>query len=65
MNATANNQLTTLEATHRQLEHELRALNRRGRLTPSEEMRCRVLKKEKLIAKDKIRFLMGDVRMAR
>lgn len=53
----AQGQLTNLEATHNALDGELQALRRRAHLTPAEEQRAKVLKKEKLWAKDRIRVL--------
>ncbi|MEN9580091.1 MAG: hypothetical protein RJA70_3100 [Pseudomonadota bacterium] len=53
MEATGN-RLTKLTQLHRRLEDELKALLKRGRMTPSEQVRATVIKKEKLRAKDEI-----------
>jgi hypothetical protein len=58
-------QLSSLEVQHEQLEGELRTLHRRAHLTPKEEMRARIIKKQKLHAKDRIRVLAGQVRKVR
>ena len=63
MTTLSKDQLSALKAAHRQLDHELKSLSRRGRLTPKEELRARVLKKEKLLAKDRIRVLMSELRL--
>lgn len=55
-------QLSSLKLTHQQLEVELEALRRRSHLTPHEEQRARIIKKQKLRAKDRIRVLMAEVR---
>lgn len=55
---TATNRLDQLRATHTTLERELNALNRRTYLTPAEQQRTRVIKKEKLKTKDTIRLMM-------
>ena len=57
--------LSSLKVQHEQLEHELSALRRRAHLTPSEEMRARVIKKQKLQTKDHIRLLMSHARNVR
>lgn len=56
---TASAELNRLQSAHRNLETELHMLNRRGHLTPSEQQRVRIIKKEKLRAKDRIRVLMN------
>jgi hypothetical protein len=65
MNDVAPNQLSTLEAAHSALDLELQALRRRPHMTPSEEQRAKVLKKQKLRAKDRIRVLRSGVRRTR
>lgn len=61
--AAASNQLEVLQAKHQLLEAELHGLSRRAYLTPGEQQRTRVLKKEKLKAKDRIRVLMTEVKL--
>ncbi len=56
----AAKRLDHLRATHASLEGELDTLNRRAYLTPSEQIRTRQIKKEKLKAKDRIRLLMSE-----
>lgn len=43
-----------LESRHRRLHDEVRMLERRAYLTPEEQRRIAVLKKEKLIVKDEL-----------
>jgi hypothetical protein len=62
--AAAIHQLEVLQVKHQRLETELDGLSRRAYLTPSEEERTRILKKEKLRAKDRIRILMNEVKLA-
>lgn len=59
----ATNQLEALHARHQVLEAELNNLARRAYLTPTEQQRSRVLKKEKLRAKDRMRILMDQVKL--
>lgn len=59
----AEKRLAYLRATHAALEHELSALTKRAYLTPHEQQRTRVLKKEKLHTKDRIRLLMNEFSM--
>jgi hypothetical protein len=59
----ATNQLEALNARHQLLEAELSNLGRRAYLTPIEQQRSRVLKKEKLRAKDRMRILMDQVKL--
>jgi hypothetical protein len=59
----ATSQLEALTQRHRLLEAELNTLARRAHPTPAEEQRTRILKKEKLRAKDTMRILMDQVRM--
>lgn len=54
----AAKRLDQLRATHTTLERELDTLNRRAYLTPAEQQRTRVIKKEKLKTKDSIRLMM-------
>lgn len=54
---TTTDTLASLRTVHAQLDRELAALRRRAHLTPSEERRTRVLRKQKLRAKD----LMGQL----
>lgn len=63
MNTLSKDHLSALKATHQRLDYELKLLSRRGRLTPKEQLRARVLKKEKLLAKDRIRVLMTELRL--
>ncbi len=56
----AAKRLDYLRTTHASLEGELDTLNRRAYLTPSEQLRTRQIKKEKLKAKDRIRVLMDE-----
>jgi hypothetical protein len=53
--------LSRLQELHAQLEYELGLLTRRGHMTPSEQLRARVIKKEKLLAKDLIRTVGSSV----
>ncbi len=46
--------LENLEMEHRELEKQLQRLERRGHLTPQEQMEATNLKKEKLLKKDAI-----------
>jgi hypothetical protein len=57
----ATKRLDHLRQTHAVLEHELDTLARRAYLTPAEQHRTRIIKKEKLKTKDKIRLLMDGV----
>jgi hypothetical protein len=59
----ATNHLEALHARHQLLETELNHLARRAYLTPTEQQRSRVLKKEKLRAKDRMRLLMDQVKL--
>ncbi len=56
-NTSATERLTRLQILHTHLESELRSLTRRGHMTPSEQLRAQVIKKEKLKAKDEIQIL--------
>jgi hypothetical protein len=55
--------LEALQVKHQRLEAELNGLTRRAYLTPIEQQRTRILKKEKLVAKDRIRVLMDEVKL--
>jgi hypothetical protein len=55
-------QLSSLKVAHQTLEGELQTLRRRAHLTPIEEQRARIIKKQKLRTKDCIRVLMGEMR---
>jgi hypothetical protein len=57
--------LSTLKVQHERLELELENLHRRAHLTPTEEMRARVIKKQKLQTKDHIRLLISQARKVR
>ncbi len=59
----ATKQLEYLRATHATLNNELELLNRRAYLTPAEQQRTRVIKKEKLRTKDRMRLLMDHVKL--
>lgn len=59
----AEKRLAYLRAAHTALENELSALTRRAYLTPHEQQRTRIIKKEKLHAKDTIRLLMTEFSM--
>lgn len=63
MNTPPIEQLDTLKANHARLDSELQSLHRRGHLTPSEQERARIIKKEKLRTKDRIRVLATQARM--
>lgn len=54
---TASAELNRLKSAHQTLETELHMLNRRAHLTPAEQQRARIIKKQKLKAKDRIRVL--------
>lgn len=54
----STSRLTKLKRLHRLLEFELKSLMRRGHMTPSEQLRATVIKKEKLKAKDEIMGLV-------
>lgn len=47
-----------LTREHRRLDERVRELERRVSLTPAEQLECSRLKKEKLLAKDRIARLM-------
>jgi hypothetical protein len=47
-------QLSILKRVHQDLERELELLRRRPRMTPTEERRSRVIRKQKLRMKDLI-----------
>lgn len=49
--------LHNLESEHRALKDEVRRLERRAHLTPSEQRQMAELKKQKLVAKDQIAAL--------
>lgn len=53
--------LEKLQQLHRCLESELKSLTRRGHMTPSEQLRAQVIKKEKLKAKDEISIISTAV----
>lgn len=61
MNIPPTEQLRSLKDNHERLKGELKTLNRRAHLTPTEEERAREIKKEKLRTKDRIRVLMSRV----
>jgi hypothetical protein len=50
-------QLSTLRQVHQELDRELAGLRRKPRMTPTEERRSRVIRKQKLRMKD----LMGQL----
>ena len=50
-------EIERLQQEHSDLEERLEALNRGVRLTPSEELEVRTLKRRKLQAKDRIQSL--------
>jgi hypothetical protein len=56
-------QMDYLRTAHAMLNDELESLNRRAYLTPSEQQRTRVIKKEKLRTKDRIRLLSKQVKL--
>ena len=58
-------ELEHLRHVHRNLEVELKNITRHAYLTPHEQQRIRVLKKEKLRTKDKMRLLVGQTTMSR
>lgn len=49
-----NEEFLYWEERHERLEREIRSLNRKGVLTPEEEILRKNLQKEKLLAKDKM-----------
>lgn len=51
---TAFDQLRELEEQHRSLEERLRVLTRRAYLTPAEQREASVIKRQKLVAKDRM-----------
>ncbi len=55
--------LEQLREAHQEMESELQTLMRRRHPTPMELQRTQVLKKEKLLMKDKMRLLMHRVRV--
>ena len=60
---TGDPQLERLRTAHRDLDDELLRLTRRAHMTPAEEQRVRVIKKEKLRTKDSIRLLMDGFKV--
>lgn len=58
MAPSTSKEIEHLRKTHQCLKGELQLLSRRAYLTPSEQERARILKKEKLRAKDRLRLLM-------
>lgn len=51
-------ELERLQVAHHNLDRELKSITRHAYLTPHEQQRARVIKKEKLRTKDKMRLLM-------
>lgn len=58
-------EIERLQRTHANLKTELEMLRRRAYLTPSEEYRARELKKQKLLAKDRLRVLTQQATIQR
>ena len=54
MKESTSGPLETLQEKHRELDQELRHLERRAYLTPDEQKQATVLKKQKLATKDQI-----------
>lgn len=61
---TGDQQLERLRTMHRTLDSELLSLTRRAHMTPAEEQRVRVIKKEKLRTKDSMRLLMDGFKLS-
>ena len=59
-----NREFRLLESRHRRLDEELTQLVRHHVLTPDEEVKKKVLQKEKLVAKDRMARLLHDYRQA-
>jgi uncharacterized protein YdcH (DUF465 family) len=60
MNASAGiDMVSSLEARHKALHDEVKALERRPRQTPDEQQRLAELKKAKLKAKDELQRAIG------
>jgi len=60
-----NREFRLLESRHQQLDEELDQLVRHHVLTPAEEMKKKVLQKEKLVAKDRMARLIHDYQQVR
>jgi uncharacterized protein len=60
-----NREFRLLESRHRQLDEEIDQLVRHHVLTPDEEMKKKVLQKEKLVAKDRMARLIHDYQQVR
>jgi len=59
-----NREFRLLESRHRQLDEELDQLVRHHVLTPEEEVKKKILQKEKLVAKDRMVRLIHDSQQA-
>ena len=57
---TASNRINELERAHSELKVEVRRLERRAYLTPTEQHHMTELKKQKLAAKDQIAMIKRD-----
>ncbi|HEX9758749.1 MAG TPA: hypothetical protein VGB26_13280 [Nitrospiria bacterium] len=57
-----NQQIQTLQDTHKHLEKRLGKLNKRKTLTPQEELEKKKLQKEKLLTKDQMALLLRQHR---
>jgi uncharacterized protein YdcH (DUF465 family) len=55
-----NREFRLLESRHNQLDEELQQLIRHHVLTPEEEVKKKMLQKEKLVAKDRMARLIHD-----
>jgi len=55
-----SNRLNELQRAHSELKDEVRRLERRAYLTPTEQHQMTELKKQKLAAKDQIAMLKRD-----
>jgi len=60
-----NREFRLLETRHQQLEDELSELVRHHVLTPDEEMKKKMLQKEKLVTKDRMAQLIHDYQQVR
>jgi uncharacterized protein YdcH (DUF465 family) len=59
-----NREFRLLESRHQQLDEELNQLVRHHVLTPDEEVKKKVLQKEKLVTKDRMARLIHDSHQA-
>lgn len=59
-----NREFRLLESRHQELDEELNQLVRHHVLTPDEEVKKKVLQKEKLVTKDRMARLIHDSQQA-